>query len=49
MVRTNDGDTDFFDLIAGVLQVDTLAKYLFIICLEYVLRMSIDLIKMALG
>ena len=30
---------------AGVLQGDTLAPYLFIICLDYVLRTSIDKIK----
>ena len=40
-----DGDTDYFDIVAGVLQGDTLAPYLFIICLDYVLRMSIDIIK----
>ena len=38
-----DGDTDFFDV--GILQGGTLAPYLFIICLDYVLRTSIDLIK----
>ena len=37
--------TDFFDMVAGVLQGDTLAPFLFIICLDYVLRTSIDLIK----
>ena len=40
-----DGDTDYFDIVAGVLQGDTLAQYLFIICLDYVLRTSIDKIK----
>ena len=30
-VRLSDGDTDFFDIVAGVLQGDTLALYLFII------------------
>ena len=44
-VRSPDGDTDYFDTVAGVLQGDTLAPYLFIICLEYVLRPSIDKIK----
>ena len=44
-VRSSDGDTDFFDMVAGVLQGDTLAPYLFIICLDYVLRTSIDLLK----
>ena len=43
--RSPDGNTDFFDIVAGVLQGDTLAPYLFIICLDYVLRMSSDLIK----
>lgn len=42
MVRSPDGDTDFFDVTAGVLQGDTLAPYLFIICLDYVLRISVD-------
>ena len=40
-----DGDTDYFDIIAGVLQGDILAPYLFIICLDYVLRTSIDKMK----
>ena len=38
-------ETDYFDIVAGVLQGDTLAPYLFIICLDYVLRTSIDKIK----
>ena len=38
-------ETDYFDIVAGVLQGDTLAPYLFIICLDYVLRISIDKIK----
>ena len=41
-IRSSDGDTDYFDIVAGVLQGDT---YLFIICLDYVLRTSIDKIK----
>ena len=40
-----DGDTDYFEIVAGVLQGDTLASYLFIIYLDYVLRISIDKIK----
>ena len=40
-----DGDTDVFDIIAGVLQGYTLAPYWFIICLDYVLWTSIDLMK----
>ena len=41
-VRSPDGD---FDIVAGVLQGDTLAPYIFIIYLDYVLRTSIDKIK----
>ena len=44
-VRSPGGDTDYFDMVAGVLLGDTLALYLFIICLDYVLRTSIDKIK----
>ena len=44
-LRSLDGDTDFFDVIAGVLPGDTLAQYLFIICLDYVLRTLQDLMK----
>ena len=44
-VRSPDGDTEYFDIVAGVLKGDTLAPYLFIICLDYVLRNSIDKIR----
>ena len=44
-VRFPDGDPDYFDIVAGVLQGDTLAPSLFIICLDYVLRISSDKIK----
>ena len=44
-VRSLDGDTDYFDIVAGVRQGDTQAPYLFIICLDYVLRTSIDKVK----
>ena len=44
-VRSPDGDTEYFDILAGVLQGGTLAPYLFIICLDYVLRTSIDKIR----
>ena len=37
------GDTDYFDIVAGVLQGDTSIPYLFIICLDYVPRTYIDL------
>ena len=44
-VLSLDGDTDYFDIVAGVLQGDTLAPYLFIMSLDYVLRTSIDITK----
>ena len=44
-VHSLDGDTDYFDIIADVLQGEKLAPYLFIIFLDYVLRTSIDLMK----
>ena len=44
-VRSPDGDTDYFDLVAGALQGDTLALYLYIISLDYVISKSIDKIK----
>ena len=44
-VHSPDGDTEYFDVVAGVLQGDTLAPYLFIICLDYVLRTSIEKIR----
>ena len=44
-VCSPDGDTDYFDIVAGELQGNILAPYLFIICLDYVLRTSIDKIK----
>ena len=40
-----DGDTGYFNIVAGALQGDTSAPYLFIICLDYVLRTSNDLMK----
>ena len=37
-VQSPDGDTEYFDIVAVVLQGDTLAPYLFTICLDYILR-----------
>ena len=39
-VGSPDGDTEYLDIVAGVLHGDMLAPYLFIICLDYVLRTS---------
>ena len=41
-VRSPDGDTEYFDIVAGVLQGDTLAPSLLFIYLDYLLRTSID-------
>ena len=41
-VQSLDGDTGYFDIVAGGLQGDTLAPYL---CLDYVLRTFIDLMN----
>ena len=41
-VLTPDGETEQFDILAGVLQGDTLAPFLFILVLDYVLRISLD-------
>ena len=37
-VMTPDGETELFDITAGVLQGDTLAPFLFVIVLDYALR-----------
>ena len=41
-VVSPDGDTALFDIQGGVLQGDTLAPFLFILVLDYVLRISLD-------
>ena len=38
MVHSPDGNTEFFDIVAGVLPGDMLTPYLFTICLDYVLH-----------
>ena len=43
MVRSPDGDTAFFEITTGVLQGDTLAPFLFILCLDYILKTSVDI------
>ena len=44
-VHSPNEDTEYFDISVEVLQGDTLDPYLFIICLDYVLRTSIDKIR----
>ena len=41
-VMTPDGETVTFNILAGVLQGDTLAPFLFIIVLDYIMRQAID-------
>ena len=41
-VVTADGITEIFDILAGVLQGDTLAPYLFIIVIGYIMTVTID-------
>ena len=41
-VISPDGETESFDITAGVLQEDTLAPFLFIIVLDYALRKAMD-------
>ena len=41
-VCSPDEDTDYFDSETGLLQEDTLAPYLFIIYVHYVLKKSVD-------
>ena len=45
MVCSHDGDTDFFDIIAGFLQGDKPAPHLFIIDQDCQWQMSTDLMK----
>ena len=44
-VRSLDGHTEYFNIVEEIQQGDTLDQYLFIICLDYVLRTSIDKIR----
>ena len=44
-VHSPDGETGFFDLVAGGLQGDTLVPFQLIICIVYVLRTLIDQMK----
>ena len=41
-VLTLESETDLFDILAGILQGDTLAPFLFIIVIDYVMRVSVD-------
>ena len=39
---SHDDDTNFIDIITGVLKRYTLEPYMFIICLDYILQMPIE-------
>ena len=39
---TADGTTEIFDILAGVLQGDTLVPYLFIIVINYIMTVTIE-------
>ena len=41
-VCSPDGETEYFEILAGVLQGDTLAPFLFIAALDYALRLAIN-------
>ena len=45
MVHSPNGDSDFFEIVTGVLEGDILAPFLFIICLDYRRGTLMDLIK----
>ena len=49
VVLSADGETDAFEILAEVLQLDTLAPYLFILVLDYVMRVAIGNDKGLLG
>ena len=44
-VSSPDEDTDYFNIVAGVLNGDALAPYLFTICQDNALKTSIDKMK----
>ena len=41
-VITPDGETDWFEILAGVLQGDTLAPFLFAIVIDYAMRQALE-------
>ena len=44
-VLSPDGETPLFNICAGILQGDTLAPFLFILVVDYILRVSVDKIN----
>ena len=41
----SDGETESFSIITGILEGNTLTPFLFIVVVDYILRMSVDTIK----
>ena len=48
-ILSSDGDTEFFDTLAGVLQGDALAPYLFAIVIDYTMRQAVGDQELDLG
>ena len=48
-VLSPDGETEFFEILAGVLQGDTLAPYIFTIMIDYTMRQAIGNDALDLG
>ena len=48
-ILSPDGDTEFFDTLAGVLQGDALAPYLFAIVINYTMRQAVGDQELNLG
>ena len=44
-ILTPEGETEPFDILAGILQGDTFAPFLFIIVIDYIMRISVDTMK----
>ena len=44
-VLSPDGETDLFQIQAGVLQGDTLAPFLFVLIVDYAMRQAIDMLN----
>ena len=42
MVRSPNGDIPYFKITTGVLQGNTISPFLFIICIDYILKTSLD-------
>ena len=48
-ILSPNGDTEFFDTLAGVLQGDALAPYLFAIVIDYTMRQAVGDQELDLG